>query len=184
MPSRASNKPKSHRRSISAPFALRQMSPTRAILFAASFSSFATATSGAELQRSCIEPPATVIEITGVNTKHARATAKFTEPDIVKACHEGYVNQGGDASPEECIRQTKADHVRVRAHFRDYSQQEIRQQIQASYDRREQYWLDRILELDCWPVLFICGANHVESFGSKLRASGLSAKVLISDWSP
>jgi hypothetical protein len=109
MPSQASNKPKSHRRSFLALLALRQMSLTRGIFLAASFSSFATATSGAELQRSCIEPPATVIEITGVNTKHARATAKFTEPDIVKACHEGYVNQGGYASPEECIRQTKAE---------------------------------------------------------------------------
>ncbi len=109
MPSQASNKPTSHRRSFSAPSALRQMSPTRAILLAASFSSFATATSGAELRRSCLQPPATVIEITGVNTKHARATAKFTEPDIIKACHEGYVNQGAYASPEECIRQTKAD---------------------------------------------------------------------------
>ncbi|MBZ9748281.1 hypothetical protein LB516_23910 [Mesorhizobium sp. CO1-1-7] len=69
----------------------------------------ATPTWGAELQRSCVEPPATVIEITGVNTKHARAVAKFMEPDIIKACHEGYVNQGGFASPEECIRQTKAD---------------------------------------------------------------------------
>ncbi|RWP41072.1 MAG: hypothetical protein EOR04_16665 [Mesorhizobium sp.] len=109
MPSQAWNKPKSHRRSFSGPLALRQMSPTGAILLAASFSSFATATSGAELQTSCREPPATVIEVTGVNTKHARATARFTEPDIVKACHEGYVSQGGYASPEECIRQTNAD---------------------------------------------------------------------------
>ena len=81
----------------------------RALADLGSFSSFATATSGAELQTSCIEPPATVIEITGVNTKHARATARYTEPDIIKACHEGYVAQGGYASPEECIRQTKAD---------------------------------------------------------------------------
>ncbi|TPM04525.1 hypothetical protein [Mesorhizobium sp. B2-3-10] len=81
----------------------------RAALLAASFSVLAaTAALGAELQRSCIEPPATVIKITGVDTRHARALAKFTEPDIVQACHEGYVNQGGYASPEECIRATKA----------------------------------------------------------------------------
>jgi hypothetical protein len=60
----------------------------------------------AELQRSCIEPPATVIEITAINSKHARAKARFTEPDIIKACHEGYVAQGGYGSAEECIRQT------------------------------------------------------------------------------
>lgn len=58
----------------------------------------------AELQESCVRPPATVIEIIGVNTEHARARARFTEPDIVKACHEGYVNQRSNWSPEDCIR--------------------------------------------------------------------------------
>ncbi|MBZ9810724.1 hypothetical protein [Mesorhizobium sp. ESP-6-2] len=106
--SKALDKAKSHRGSFS-PLALRQIPPTRVILLAASLSSLAAAAAGAELQRSCIEPPATVIEITGVNTKHARAVAKFTEPDIITACHEGYVNQGGYASPAECIRETKAN---------------------------------------------------------------------------
>src|SRR3954451_11919000 len=32
--------------------------------------------------------------------------AKFTEPDIVKACHEGYVNHNSNWSPQDCIRQT------------------------------------------------------------------------------
>lgn len=109
MTSQASNRSRSHRGSFSAPLALLSVPPARAIVLAACFSSSVTATSGAELQRSCIEPPATVIEITGVNTKHARAAAKFTEPDIIKACHEGYVAQGSYGSPEECIRQTKAD---------------------------------------------------------------------------
>ena len=67
----------------------------RAFILATSFSAFAATASGAELQQSCVKPPATVVEITGVNTTHARARAKFTEPDIVKACHEGYVHQGG-----------------------------------------------------------------------------------------
>lgn len=76
---------------------------------AISFSAISGPALGAELQRSCIEPPATVTEITGINTKRARAKAKFTEPDIVKACHEGYVAQGSYPSPEECIRETKAE---------------------------------------------------------------------------
>ncbi|RUW26566.1 hypothetical protein EN858_22135 [Mesorhizobium sp. M4B.F.Ca.ET.215.01.1.1] len=87
--------------------ALLQMSSTSAIIFAIGFLAFAASAPGAELQRSCIEPPATVIELTGVNTKHARAKAKFSEPDIVKACHEGYVAQGTFSSPEKCIRETK-----------------------------------------------------------------------------
>lgn len=97
------NMTKPHKRSLSATLALLQIS-----VLAISINAFSGTALGAELQRSCIEPPATVIEITGINTKHARARAKFTEPDIVKACHEGYVAQGSYPSPEECIRETKA----------------------------------------------------------------------------
>ena len=102
MPDKTLTKP--YRRSVSAMLALLQMS-----VLAMSVSALSGTALGAELQRSCIEPPATVIEITGINTKHARARAKFTEPDIVKACHEGYVAQGSYPSPEVCIRETKAE---------------------------------------------------------------------------
>ena len=70
----------------------------RPIIFAMSFTALAATAWGAELQESCVRLPATVIEIIGVNTAHARARAKFTEPDIVKACHEGYVG----SSPSQC----------------------------------------------------------------------------------
>ena len=95
---------KPYRSFVSGMLALLQMS-----VLAMGVSALSGTALGAELQRSCIEPPATVIEITGINTKHARAKAKFTEPDIVKACHEGYVAQGSYPSPEECIRETKAE---------------------------------------------------------------------------
>ena len=74
--------------------------------------------------------------------------------------------------------------IRWTAHTERLSEQEIRERILASYDRREHYWLDRILELDCWPLLFICVADHVDSFAAKVRARGRSAKVLRFDWSP
>jgi hypothetical protein len=40
------------------------------------------------------------------------------------------------------------------------------------------------LTLGCWPVLFVCGANHVEGFSANVQAQGLSPKVLVADWSP
>ncbi|WP_155936613.1 hypothetical protein [Mesorhizobium ciceri] len=107
MPDETLNKPKPRRGSLSTPLAQVQMFSIRAIIFASAFSALAATALGAELQRSCLEPPATVIELTGINTQHARAKAKFSEPDIIKACHEGYVDQGGFSSPEKCIRETK-----------------------------------------------------------------------------
>ena len=74
--------------------------------------------------------------------------------------------------------------IRIAASFANHSEERVRQLIQESYDLREQYWLDQILTLDCWPVLFICGANHVDSFRTKIEARGLSASILTRDWSP
>lgn len=51
----------------------------------------------------CVSPPATVTKITGVNTQNATMEARYTLPDIIQACHEGYVDQGA-LPPDECIR--------------------------------------------------------------------------------
>ena len=51
----------------------------------------------------CITPPATVTRITGIDTHNARMEARYTLPDIIQACHEGYVRQG-TLSIDDCIR--------------------------------------------------------------------------------
>jgi hypothetical protein len=93
-----------------------------------------------------------------------------------------YCDPDRDTRSRNDIRQE--NEIRVSAHFKGSSEREIREKIRASHDRREQYWLDRIIELDRWPVLFICGADHIGSFCVKVRALGIVANVFISDWVP
>jgi hypothetical protein len=50
----------------------------------------------------CISPPATVTHISGINTRNARMEARYTMPDIIQACHEGYVDQT-DQPPDVCV---------------------------------------------------------------------------------
>ena len=38
---------------------------------------------------------------------------------------------------------------------------------------REDYWLEHILKQNSWPVLFICGADHTESFRDLLQANDI-----------
>ena len=64
------------------------------------------ASSGAwalQFPESCVSPPATVTRITGVNTRNARMEARYTMPDIIQACNEGYVDQA-NAPPALCIK--------------------------------------------------------------------------------
>ena len=46
----------------------------------------------------CITPPATVTRITGIDTHNARMEARYTLPDIIQACQEGYASQARSCS--------------------------------------------------------------------------------------
>ena len=50
--------------------------------------------------------------------------------------------------------------------------------------KREPSWLCNILELNLWPLLFICGPKHVESFRKLLIAASFNVKIVNSNWEP
>ena len=77
----------------------------RKTLFAIAAVAVLAASSAWALQfpESCVSPPATVTRITGVNTRNARMEARYTMPDIIQACNEGYVDQA-NAPPALCIK--------------------------------------------------------------------------------
>ena len=57
---------------------------------------------------------------------------------------------------------------------------------QAAYrkedEKRERCWLKKLRSLNVWPVVFVCGASHVEWFRQLLESDGLTCKVIISRW--
>lgn len=54
----------------------------------------------------------------------------------------------------------------------------------ASDSIRENFWLSKIKELDTWPLLFICGADHFNSFADLLRENGVNVVESCKDWEP
>ena len=48
--------------------------------------------------------------------------------------------------------------------------------------KREADWMRRVDELDTFPCLFVCGADHVQSFRSVLERSKCRVEVLADDW--
>ncbi|CAN7279504.1 hypothetical protein LJR038_003257 [Acidovorax sp. LjRoot38] len=46
----------------------------------------------------------------------------------------------------------------------------------TAFDRREEEWIRRILDLNVWPLLYICGSNHVTSFTEKLAREGMAVQ--------
>lgn len=62
------------------------------------------------------------------------------------------------------------------------SESEIAARLKESYEKRERYWLERLRCLNVWPVLFICGSDHVASFCKLLEVQSIAAYVVAKDW--
>jgi hypothetical protein len=54
----------------------------------------------------------------------------------------------------------------------------------SAFSIRELYWLERILENDTWPILMICGADHVSSFPARCEHRGIHVQLHAPDWEP
>jgi hypothetical protein len=50
--------------------------------------------------------------------------------------------------------------------------------------QREAYWVRELMGFNRFPVLFIAGADHIDSFNALLTESGLQALVIARDWAP
>ena len=53
---------------------------------------------------------------------------------------------------------------------------------QDVYRKRESEWLKRVLKLDTWPVLIICGADHYQPFFELLSKEGIETVKESSKW--
>ena len=76
------------------------------------------------------------------------------------------------------------DDIRLRGFFSGQDPQQVEAEVRASSARRRQYWLEQLLELDSWPLVFVCGADHVEPFHALLQDSGILVRVLFTRWVP
>ena len=60
--------------------------------------------------------------------------------------------------------------------------EEYTDRIQATYRKRESEWLKRINELNSWPVLIICGADHYQPFYQLLISSSIDVIKVNGEW--
>ena len=74
--------------------------------------------------------------------------------------------------------------IRVDGFSWNWTEGKITQAVETSHSIREQFWQQQLIDLDSWPVLFICGAHHVERFSKLLRKSGIIVKIAFNDWEP
>jgi hypothetical protein len=64
----------------------------------------------------------------------------------------------------------------------NWSPERIQQEVAASHAIRERYWCAELVHLDCWPLLFVCGADHIDSFCAILKNEDFHVDVIVRDW--
>ena len=91
-----------------------------------------------------------------------------------------------DLNDEERIgRGVRHEHmIRIEGWHLDWEQERVEREIRASHSIRERHWLNQILHMNCWPTLFVCGANHVLPFRKLLDEDGITVQVIECDWEP
>jgi hypothetical protein len=58
----------------------------------------------------------------------------------------------------------------------------IQEKLRASQRARELYWVEELLQLNVWPVLFICGADHSIPLLALLKSKGIQPLLIAADW--
>lgn len=101
----------------------------------------------------------------------------------------GLIHQFSDpATKERSMLGIRSENdIRIEGWIKRWSQKEIDKAViqNANSDRvREGYWFLKLLEIDTWPILFICGADHFSPFSSLLRKADVTVVEACKDWSP
>jgi len=87
-----------------------------------------------------------------------------------------------DRSEQEMLGIKPAEYFNLKAHFENWPKDK-KEKLEWQEDlKREPYWLCNILELNEWPILFICGSKHVDSFRKLLSASLISVHIVNENW--
>jgi hypothetical protein len=103
-----------------------------------------------------------------------------------RECPLGVVHRYLDPNNEQRIALgiRQKQEIQLEGFYNDWSRERIEQELRVSHSRREQYWLRHIVQLDCWPTLFVCGACHIEPFCLLAKTAGLFVDLVEADWAP
>ncbi|MBW2738265.1 MAG: hypothetical protein JRE64_05325 [Deltaproteobacteria bacterium] len=89
-----------------------------------------------------------------------------------------------DRAEQERLGIKPSEYFRVQAHLEKWSIEKT-ESLEWNEDlKREPYWLCQIQDLNLWPLLFICGPKHVESFRKLLTVATFTVHIVDHTWEP
>lgn len=114
------------------------------------------------------------------NRKTEKSIAKSLADEI--AIRHGYCDMN---NAERAINGViHMNTIKAQGWLSNSSEEQIAAEVRASHAIREREWLKRIIELDIWPVLFVCGAEHVPHIKKLILDNRIKAAIACNDWEP
>ena len=119
------------------------------------------------------------------NNAQALAEASVEESVPQRIAHTlGLTHQHCD--PDRAIRTKlgilQENDIRAQAILKGWPEAVVQEKLAASHRVRERYWLQQLITLNVWPVLFVCGADHSMSLLSLLPEYDVQVELVASDW--
>ena len=118
--------------------------------------------------------------------------ATCTSHDIKAIGEEMSLDGFKNTSSKQSVCKQVADSFRIRHCYCDPGHEE-RDKLGIPYTGksdpyadaiRRRCWFEHILNLDSWPVLFVCGADHTKSFTALLCKNDIDVHILVANWKP
>jgi hypothetical protein len=72
----------------------------------------------------------------------------------------------------------------INGHFAGKTESEILGEVRPILAAREEFWLSELSKWNVWPIVFVCGSLHVNTFAALLRSSGRKVSVIRKEWTP
>lgn len=133
----------------------------------------------------CLEHGAKAVaeEMSEAAIKERRASESATQT----LCREiGLEHQLSDPSPELRTQLSicNVNDIKLKGILENWTDDHIEAAVRKSHETRERFWLKQLCALDVWPVVFVCGAEHCNSFVELLEANNIEVVIVFKDWNP
>jgi hypothetical protein len=120
-------------------------------------------------------------------SKDSLSIQKKAQSTVAALCEQLGVKHAY-CDPPVCVHESlgieNPGNTRIRVQLGEFSDQEADATIAANDRTREQYWLKELLNIGTWPLVFVCGADHVEAFATLVKDNGIDVVIVERRWNP
>ena len=89
-----------------------------------------------------------------------------------------------DTQTREALGIFQRNDIEAAGFLANRTRAQIEAEVARTYQIRERFWAQRLQALNAFPLVFVCGAAHVDSFRDVLTSLGFEVRIASRNWPP